>query len=380
VPVRILFVISELSLGGAERQLLVLARALMRAGYEVSVAVFRRGSAMEADPAAAGIQLQALAGRGPLEKMVSLRRLVARWRPDVVHGYLTVGNIAALTARLVVPRPLIAWGVRASDMQMEVYPLKWRLAAQIERHLAPLADLLITNSKAGLKTLLDRGVTAGKALVIENGIDLSRFTASGGLWAERRATMRRLWAIDETQTVIGHVARIDPMKDHATFFAGLAHAAGRRADIHGVAVAVGSDDAREALRRRAIAEGLGKRLTIVGPVSDIADAYPGFDVFCSSSAWGEGFSNVIAEALASGVPTVATDVGNAAELVGDAGQCVPPSDPAALGAALLAVTEARKIMATRARMRVADFGPDRLAARTVAALAARHASFRGTGK
>jgi glycosyltransferase involved in cell wall biosynthesis len=368
--VRILFVIGELGLGGAERQLLVLARSLEQSGQEVTIAVFRGGGKMAADPVAAGIDIRVLQGRWAFGKLASLRRLVAAMKPDVVHGYLTVGNIAVLVARLVRLRPLIAWGVRASDMRMRAYPLKWRVAAYIERRLAPFADLLIANSQAGRATIIDQGVNPEKIIVIENGIDLSRFSADGVRRKEQREAARRNWGLSEEHVVVGHVARIDPMKDHGTFLSALASAVSRRPNLHGVAVAVGSAEARNTLKLKADASGLKKHLTIIEAAPDIAAIYPGFDLFCSSSAWGEGFSNVIAEALASGLPVVVTDVGDAAALAGDAGRCVAAKNAAALADAMVEVADQQAAFASRARERVTDFGPERLTSRTLSVLAA----------
>lgn len=361
---KIIFVVGELRLGGAERQLLLLARGLSALGHHVTIVVFRSAREGGVDAVTGGVEIVPLGGGGPLSAMLRLRRFVAKERPDIVHGYLTAGNIAALAARSLRPRPLVVWGVRASDMRMENYNRKWRLAAAVERRLAGLPDLMIVNSQAGRALLEKQGVPADRVATIENGVDLTSFAPDAG----RRAAIRATWGIGDGQWVIGHVARIDPMKDHEGFFAALALLLNKRDDWHAVLIAVGDETGRERLRASAAAQALMSRVTITAAAANIVDIFPGFDLLCSSSAYGEGFSNVIAEALACGLPVVATDVGDARLIVGEAGRIVPASDPAALAAALDQSLENRATMAEKARGRIAGFSVEALAKRTAGRL------------
>lgn len=357
---RILFTIGQLGLGGAERQLLILAKALAERGDQVAVAVFHDNTSWAAEALWPTFKLIRLEGSSFLGKLVRLWRLIGNEKPDLVHGYLTVGNIASLVAHFRRSRPAVVWGGRASQMRLSCYPLKWRLASALEYSLVRFADLVIVNSHAGYQHWLDRGALTERLAIVENGIDLAHFRADE---ARRRRT-RQSWGIDEECTVIGHVARIDPMKDHYTFFAALAQLAKRGRHFRAVAIAVGSEEERQRLRTEAIRLGCADHVIITPALDDIANAYAGFDLFCSSSAWGEGFSNVIGEALASGLPVVATDVGDARRVIGDAGVCVAPGNAAALATALERVMDNRQTLSERARERVIPYSIEALAART----------------
>ena len=101
--------------------------------------------------------------------------------------------------------------------------------------------------------------------------------------------------------------------------------------------------------------------------------YAALDLLASSSAFGEGFSNVIGEAMAAGVPCTATDVGDSGRIVGDAGRVVPPNDPAALAGALGELLdlspETRAALGERARRRIEEqFSVEALVKATLAAL------------
>jgi glycosyltransferase involved in cell wall biosynthesis len=125
------------------------------------------------------------------------------------------------------------------------------------------------------------------------------------------------------------IARVDPMKDHATFLAAAALAVLTRPDLAFVLVGHGTEDL-------VVPPSLSGRLWALGERDDIDQILPALDLAVLSSAFGEGFPNVIGEAMASGVPLIGTNVGDVAAILGDvAGKVVPPRDPAALAAGIV---------------------------------------------
>ena len=148
------------------------------------------------------------------------------------------------------------------------------------------------------------------------------------------------------------VARVDPMKDHATFLNAAQQVANARQNVN--FLLVGKDT--QTLAPAVAAKGLTDRVCVLGYRSDIECLLPGVDVLCLSSAFGEGFSNVLGEAMACGIPCVSTDVGDARSIVADTGLIVPVRDPAALAHAIIDLIDrgpaAREQLGRAARARI----------------------------
>ena len=140
--------------------------------------------------------------------------------------------------------------------------------------------------------------------------------------------------MNENTPLVGLVARFDPQKDHGTFFDGARVVCETRPDAVFVLCCQKVDSANEALTRMIRKARLEQRVCLLGRRDDIARITASLDVAVSSSAFGEGFSNALGEALSCGVPVVATDVGESRSSVGDSGLVVPPEDAPALGAAI----------------------------------------------
>jgi glycosyltransferase involved in cell wall biosynthesis len=146
------------------------------------------------------------------------------------------------------------------------------------------------------------------------------------------------------------------MKDHPTFLEAAAVLATTRPEVCFVLVGAGTEPANRALAKIIAGRRIGDRVRLLGERNDMAAIYAALDLTTLSSACGEGFPNVLGEAMACGLPCVATDNGGAAELLGGTGTVVPPRDPGALAAAwdgLIALgPEARGSRGRAARARI----------------------------
>lgn len=327
---RILFIARALTIGGAERQLTLLANGLASRGHAVGIALFYRGGVLEAELSRPGVELLSLAKSSrwdpsPLWRWPALLRA---WRPDIVHGYLTVPNLLALSARFLRPRPAIVWGVRATKMDMARYDALHRLTERALTLAVRAPDLIITNSSAAASEIRDAGALAERVVAIPNGIDTGRFKPSDNA---RSATRAKL-AISSDQTAVGIVGRLDPMKDHETFLDAAALLAERHPEM--IFVIAGDGSEKEAISAGLARRALISRTRLIPACENPEQLYPALDLIVSSSAFGEGFSNVLAEAMACGVPAVATDIGDASTLLGSSDALVPPRDPVALAQAI----------------------------------------------
>jgi glycosyltransferase involved in cell wall biosynthesis len=207
------------------------------------------------------------------------------------------------------------WGVRASNLDLAHYSYALRLTVMACAALSTRPNAVIANSFAGRDAHLQLGYRPPVFTVIPNGVDTLRYRRS----PEARARMRAALQVAEDAHVAIHVARVDPMKDHEA----LIKASGRRPDISFWLVGQGTEEL--ALPPNAI--GLGNR-------TDVQDLYAAADIALSTSAFGEGFPNAVAEAMACELPVIATNVGDAARIVGTCGYVIKPRDTPALVASM----------------------------------------------
>jgi glycosyltransferase involved in cell wall biosynthesis len=352
---RILFLARSLEVGGAERQLGALAAGLGRRGHEVAIAVFYAGGALEAGVRAAGVPVVTLDKRSRWDlARFTARALgeIRRFRPDVVHGYLVAPNLLAAAARPLMPRARIVWGLRASDMDWSRYGAWHEASFAASRIASRFADLLICNSEAGARYHARAGFPESALRVVHNGIDLDAWRPD----PRRREETRARWGFGPADRVFGIAARLDPMKDHVTFLEAAVRVAAADDAARFVAIGGGVEPYVSEVTRHPAAARLAGRLVWAGETADMLAAYNALDALVLSSAFGEGFPNAVAEAMACGVPCAVTDVGDAALVVGDVGAVVPVKDHVALASAMMRVAGAAspRIPVAAARDRIAS--------------------------
>jgi glycosyltransferase involved in cell wall biosynthesis len=317
----ILHIIGGLGIGGAERMLAALVTAPRATPQRQAVVDLLAGGALAPEIRAAGIPLHEIGLRGIAgvpRAVAAVARLIREIKPAAVQTWMYYADLIGLWAlersgRRHMTR--LYWGLRCSDMDQSRYgfALRWTIAACARR--APRTDAVVANSYAGRDVHRRLGYAPPRFAVIPNGIDMARFRPDPAARRHIRAAL----GIGRDTVVAIHAARVDPMKDHPALLTVA------RAMPALVFVAAGSGTDR--LEGPANLRGLGVR-------RDMPALYAAADIVLSTSAFGEGFSNVLAEGMAAGLPAVATEVGDARAIVGDAGIVVPPRDPHALVAAL----------------------------------------------
>jgi glycosyltransferase involved in cell wall biosynthesis len=322
----ILFLVRDLAIGGSQRQLALLAAGLARRGHDVAVAVLYAGGALEHLLGGSGARLLTI-GKSSRWRAVTplarLRRLFLSEHPDLVYAFLpTQTTLAALLLPRRVKTKLV-FGVRAAGVRLDRYDALSALTYRSEVWLARRADLIVANARAVRADAVARGLPADRIVVVPNGIDTDamRPDATAGF------ALRRVWQIPDNAFVIGCVARLDEMKDHANLLNAAAGFARNHPDVHFVCVGGGPPSYADELRALANSLGLRGRVMWAGEIDDVRAAYNTFNIATLSSSFGEGFPNAVGEAMACSVPVVATDVGDARWIVGEFGEIVPPSNP-----------------------------------------------------
>ena len=353
---KVLLLTQNLARGGSERQLVVLAKGLHETGQDVAVGVFYSGGALEAELIRSGVRIIDLKklGRWDLAGFLwRTRRAIAQIAPDVLYGFLPVANLVAWLAAMFHPNMRLIWGVRATTVDTVDYGPITRLTYWLERSLSARPSLIIANSDAGRERHLRLGYPADRMTVVHNGIDTDALRPD----AEAGRRQREVWGIGPDEVLIGLVARLDPIKDHANFLRAAATSLETRPDLRFVCVGGGPTQYQRELESLAGDLGVSDRLCWAGSCHDMRAAYSALDIaVCSSSA--EGFPNVVGEAMACTVPCVATDVGDCAAIIGDTGALVPPGDPAALAAGWRSLLKQGRVrrgeLGRRARLRIIE--------------------------
>ncbi len=330
-PLRVTFIVRQLAIGGAERQLATLAAGFDPRRIKATVLTMYPGGEIFDELTRGGrVDVIPVGKRGRWDLIGFGSRLLDACRdsqPDVIYGWQTVTNeLAWLCARrLGCP---IVWGIRASVFGAGAYHWSVGPVLRVGARLTPYVDAVVCNSESGRRTHQALGYAPSCMHVIPNGIDTRRFVPD----AERRRHTRATWGIPLDDTVVGMVARIDPHKGIEQFIAAAAELP-PRPNLHFALVGPGRAEEREALRAAWVGEAFAARLHLLDALPDAECIYPALDLVVSAS-WAEGFSNSIAEAMACGVPCVVTDVGDSAIIVGDTGLVAPAQNVRALRGAL----------------------------------------------
>lgn len=344
---KVIHLVEDLKIGGAERVIADTALGLDRKKYEVSVWCVSRGGETAADLREKGIEVKILgisSYRNPLN-ISRLKRLLKTSRPDIVHthGYFAsvIGRIAARRANI----PVILTHVHSTYWEYRKRHLL------IERKLSRFTDKIICCSKAVEDFVKNfEKITDNKTIVIYNGVDVERFSPK-----KKTASMRAESEMNKEAPVIGTVSSLTPHKGHEH----LIDAASLVLETLPSAqfLIIGDGPLRQKLENQAKNRNIHHDVIFTGIRKDIPEMLSLMDVFVLPSLSREGLGIAIIEAMAAEKPVVATDIGGIPEVVndGETGFLVPPGDPEALAGAIIELLQnphKAKTMGEKGRARV----------------------------
>lgn len=357
LPLTVVHVVTSLKLGGAQRMLAKLVAAPLTVPERTHVVSLLPAGPLAAPLRAAGATVHSLGlGHGSVAplRLLALGRLLGRLQPDLVQGWMYHGNLAAsLAAPLGGGSAPVLWNIRGAldAPTAESRLTRWVIRAGARLSARPAA--IVYNAANAARQHAAAGYTPARAVVIGNGFDLEAYRPDP---AAGTALCRRL-GIADARLLVGIAAEVRPMKDHATLLAAIGRLAACGHDLDLVMLGTGATPDNADLVARIAGHGLAGRVHLLGPLADPAPVIKGLDLGVLSSAWGEGFPNFIGEAMAAGVPCVATDTGDCRPIIGETDKVAPPRDPIALAAALEAILalrpEARRALGCAARERIA---------------------------
>ena len=325
---KVIHIITGLSTGGAERALYNLLKGGLSSEFDSYVISLSNEGTIGPQIKALGVPVITLgmkAGRPTLAGILKLRKVIKEFQPDVIQGWMYHGNLAASLARLFASnKPALAWNIRQSLYEIKKEKRLTRQVIKLNRFLSHSVDTVLYNSQLSRQQHEAFGFSGSKGLVIPNGINCEQFSFS----VNARKTVRKELAIPEFALVVGHVARFHPMKDHANFLQSAVKVLDDFPETHFLLSGRGVDNKNSDINKF-IPDSFRQQFHLLGERTDIAELMSAMDILCSSS-WSEAFPNVLGEAMACGLPCVATNVGDSALIVGDCGIVVPPKDSDAL--------------------------------------------------
>lgn len=334
-PLKVLHVIGDTDVGGAEAILFNVVTRLSRAEFDSRIVSLLPIGTVGHQLRAAGIEVDSLgltrSWKSVPQAVHGFAAQIRDWQPDVVQTWMYHADLlGGIAARLTSSAPVV-WSVHHASLDRRTDSRNTRMSAGLCSRLSRYVPARIAVvSDSARRVHAHAGYDPGKLTVICNGFDVSAFRPD----ADARTQIRAELKIGEQDRLVGLVGRFHPHKDHATFVR--AAALVRQCDPHVRFVCAGSgaDWDNPQLAGWIDAESMRDRFHLLGLRSDVPRLMASLDlaVCCSRT---EAFPSVVGEAMACEVPCVVTDVGDCRAIVGDAGMTVTPGNSAALADAMI---------------------------------------------
>ena len=328
--IKLIHIITGLNTGGAEMMLYKLSTNLDTDKFSIYIV-----SLTDAGPVATklinkGITVYSLNMRRGLPNPSGLYRLVSyirKIRPDIIQTWMyhadLIGGIAAKFSGGVP----VNWGIRQSTLDLTASKRSTIMTANICAKLSTwLPNKIVCCSYASESVHVELGYESTKMIVISNGFDIDSFVPNKVKSSKFKVSL----GLTENTFLIGLVARFDPQKDHNNFIMAAKLLTKTHKSIHFVMCGDHIDSDNKKLISWIKESGLKKQFHLLGRRNDMPSVVAGLDIATSASSFGEGFPNILGEAMSSGVPCVATDVGDSATIIGESGIIVEPRNPEAL--------------------------------------------------
>ena len=332
---KIALIITGLGMGGAERQVCDLADQFTNIGHQVLlVSLTGEAVCLPCDP---NIQIEHLyMCKSPLSFMKAYTRaigLIRAFCPDVVHSHMIHANLFARLLRLTTTIPRLICTAHSTVEGGKLWMLSYRLTDN-------LAHLSTNVSEAAVRAFVDQGACkAGRMIAIHNGIDTKRYCFDAAAIDAKHGEL----GLSEGTSLLLAVGRLEVAKDYPNLLRAFSTLVISAADTR-LAI-IGTGKLHSELIALAEQLGIAGRVHFLGLREDVEAWMSAADIFVLSSAW-EGFSLVVAEAMACECTVVATDCGGVREVVGDYGALVEPGNSEALSLAMgtaLSLSKVEKI-------------------------------------
>ena len=262
--------------------------------------------------------------------------LLRKLRPDVVQTWMYHADLVGGVVARVLGVRNVFWGLRHSNLESGKTKRATIMVAHLNAILSHwIPTRIISCSHKAVTVHAEIGYAPDKFIVVPNGYDLSQFAPD----TQARNSFRSTQSLPSNISLLGMVARFDPLKDHLNLIAALGLLKQRGEKFLCALVGSKMTEANSELVAWIDEHNVRDRILLLGQSREIPSVMNALDVHVLSSA-SEAFPNVLCEAMACSTPCVTTNVGDAAMIVGDTGWVVPPSDPIALADGIQAALNA----------------------------------------
>lgn len=309
LDIRVLHIISSLGQGGAERQLI----ELVKKNKSHAICQLTSYNSYVEELTNKNISIFDLKIKKKFLDILSLYRLykvIKYYKPNIINTWMYHSSLLVVLLRIITFKnniPLI-WGLRCSNIDTSYYSLFLKIVIACCKFFSKYPNIIINNSKAGLNFHKKIGFK-NKHVVIHNGIDVNKFSSN----EKFRKDFRNKYKINKDAKVLLCVGRNDPMKDHYTLLQAFNNLKKNFPSVILILAGLGTENMKKT-----------NGMMALGPRNDIEHIYAASDIIISSSAFGEGFSNALAEGMASNLIPIATNVGDSKYILGDIGKIINP--------------------------------------------------------
>lgn len=354
---KVLHIIPNLEIGGAEIFLSQLVSRLPEAGVESRILALSPGGSIKYEIEQHGTVVYELTPGSHLAIPVKLLQFISalrhEWRPDIIQGWMYHANLASsLVGMMLRARTPVFWNIRMAHTQLNKEKKSTALTVKFSGLLSRAADAIIYNSQNSAVVHEEKlSFSPKNRHVIPNGFDTEKWTPS----LDARERLRQELGLSPGTTLIGMIARYHPFKNHAGFLESAAQIHRELPGVHFVLVGTNVDERNADLVGRIRNAGLADSMHLLGSRRDLPYITAALDLAVSPSHM-EGFPNAVGEAMSCGVPCVVTDVSDSAMLLGEAGRVVPPGNSAAFGTACIELLSLDKA----SRIRIGSVGRERI--------------------
>jgi len=266
-----------------------------------------------------------------VSKFLYLIKLLRFLKPAVVQTWLVHGDLIGGIAAKLSGFQNIVWNIRYSNLEIQktnlINLLLIKILAKLS-HIIPKKIVVV--SKSAKKNCINLGYNKKKLVLINNGFELSFLKPNKAL----KLSFRRKLKIKKKIPILGNVARFAPMKDHMNLLKALSLIRLKNIDFLCVLVGNNIDKDNIKLVNQIKKLQLNSNIKLLGHSSNVVEIMNGIDIYVQSSRYGEGFPNVVAEAMACETPCIVTDTGDAAFIIGKNGWVVPPKNSFELSEAI----------------------------------------------